>query len=228
MLQRIDRSQLRRRWREPGPQPVDVINLIEMVAPRWYLLYGACVVPTIYLVGGGIMWTGRHAHVIHGECQAGELLVVRYPSIARFLAMTVNPYYALINRFREMGVKRFEASFCRMERADRIAGHPWTVALHWNGDEAHDSEVRAIACEAGGNVYYRCREYCPFDFLTEYRPTDPQPMRFKALQLIAFPDRETAARAFSEAVLTRLRPLVDDLSIQLYREFDWRTGRARS
>lgn len=228
MRQRIDRDALRRRWREPGPRPVDVINLIEMNVPRWYMLYGLCVVPTIYLVGGGIMWSGRHSRAIHGERQAGELLVVRYPSIARFLAMTVNPYFALINLFRERGVKRFEASFCRMERADRIAGHPWTVAVHWNGDEDQDSRIRAIAREAGGDVYYSCREYCPFDFLTEYLPTDPQPMRFKALQLVAFPDRETATRAFSETVLARLLPLVEDLSIQLYREFDWRTGRARS
>ena len=174
------------------------------------------------------MWGGRHEGVIHGEHQAGELLVVRYPSIARFLAMTVNPYYLLINRFREKGVQRFEASFCQMEKAEPVAGHPWTVALHWNGDESRGAEIRSIAREAGGDCYYACREYCPFDFPSEYLPTDPQPMRFKALELIAFADRDAARTALSEGTVARLQPLVDELSIQLYREFDWRTGRARS
>ena len=220
MLGRVNLKRLLALWREPGPRPVDVINLITMRESRWYRVYGFFVVPMIYVLGGSIPWAARHAGSIHGDPQATELLVVRYPSIARFLWMTTNPFYLLINLFRESGVERFQASFCQMDRAERITGHPWTVAVHWNGER--DEAMREALEVLGGDLFYRCREHSALDFLREYRPTDPNPLRYKALALIAFDDPDAARSAFSEQALERLGSIADELCVQRYDEFDWR------
>jgi len=224
VLGRVDFERLRALWKEPGPQPVDVINLITMRESFWYRVYAFFVVPMIFFVGGGIPFASRHAGAIHGEPRASELLVVRYPSIRHFLFMTSNPFYLFVNLFRQQGVERFEASFCEMDHADSIAGHPVTVAVHYNGDAARDAEMREALDALGGERFYGCREHSEF-FLSEYRPTDPNPMRFKALALVAFDDHDAARAAFSAEQLERLGAIADELSVQLYDELDWRNPR---
>ena len=81
---------------------------------------------------------------VHGEPQAEKLLIVRYPSHRRFLAMTLNPYYLAINRLREAGVRRFEASFTHASRtaAEASGAGALLVAVHFN---SRDGRGRAGA-----------------------------------------------------------------------------------
>jgi len=110
----IDRGRLWRLLRAPVHRPTDVLNLIDYADRRFYLWYGAFVLPTIYGVGGSIRWGGEHRSSLLGDPVGHTLLVVRYPTHRHFLLMTVNPYFALINHLRVRGVSRFAASFTRV------------------------------------------------------------------------------------------------------------------
>jgi hypothetical protein len=175
------------------------------------------VLPALLAVGGKPLWMGKLASPIEGEMQAEKLLIVRYPSHRRFLAMTLNPYYLAINRLREAGVDRFEASFTHASVAEpELIRRRSLVGLHFDaqGDSDALAEVIALFSEHGYELAYATRMQATIGFLEPPQPTDPNPLSFRELAMFAPPD---GADPGAPASLTpQLRLLTKDFAMHLY------------
>jgi hypothetical protein len=102
------------------------------------------------------------------------------------MAMTLNPYYLAINRLREAGVSRFEASFTHASHAaPDLAGRKLLVGVHFDG--ALDDVVAAMA---GCELVYATRATASLGFLDPPAKTDPNPMTFSQVALFAPPGNE--------------------------------------
>jgi uncharacterized protein (DUF1330 family) len=167
--------------RKDVPAPVDVVNLITPSRFDRYRWYGLLVMPVMTAVGGRVLWMARHERTISGEQQAEKFLIVRYPSHRRFMAMILNPYYIAINRFREAGVARFEASFTHASHTDAgLARRKRLVGVHFHGPL--DAVVAAMdGCE----LVYATRATTSLGFLDPPSPTDPNPMTYPNVALFA-------------------------------------------
>ena len=217
MLTRIRTRPLVDLARRSLPAPVDVINLISTARFDRYRWYGLLVWPAMTAVGARVEWMGRFERSVHGEQQADKLLIVRYPSHRRFLAMTLNPYYLTINRLREAGVRRFEASFTHPSHsAPGLARRPLLVAVHFSSPAGSDAlpAVEAIASPAVGELVYATRAVAGLDFLDPPLDTDPRPLRFGELALFAPAGDEPAD--FDE-LAARLAAVTQACSVQVYR-----------
>ena len=219
MLRRLDPSALARLARQDLPTPVDVVNLIRADAERFgsYRWYGLLVAPVLLLAGGKVRWAGRHEDSLYGEPQADKLLLVRYPSHRRFLAMTLNPYYLLINVLRERGIEAFEASFTHATHEHELSGRKLILAAHFNARNGDDGAalraVRETLEGEGAELVYATRETSPISLSSELRPTDPNPLTYSQ---VAFFDAG-ARPAVSQAVLRRLEGATAGLALNVYR-----------
>ena len=219
MLTRIRPRPLAALARQDLPGPLDVINLISTARFERYRWYGLLVMPVMTAVGGRVRWMGRFETSVAGERQADKLLIVRYPSHRHFLAMTLNPYYLLINKLREAGVRRFEASFTHASRCDAdLHRRRLLVAVHFNSPAGADA-LAAVADamgDAAGELVYATRAVAGLNFLEPSVPTDPQPLRFGELALFAPAGGEldTAALVGAQARLAAVTP---DFALQVYR-----------
>lgn len=213
MITRIRPGRVLDLARRDLPAPADVVNLITPSSSfepyRWY---GILVLPALLAVGARPLWMGRLQRALAGEPQAEKLLIVRYPSHRRFLAMTVNPYYLAINRLREAGVDRFEAAFTHASTADAdLARRRNLVGAHFNslpGASAH-AAVKELFEGAGHELVYATATTAPIEFLEPALPTDPNPLTLGELALFAPPDEGAEP----------LDPLVPKQLAELTREF---------
>lgn len=168
------------------PGPVDVINLIHTERfdrYRWYALF---VFPAMLAVGARVEWMGRLERAINGPAQADKLLVVRYPSHRRFLAMVLNPYYLMINRLREAGVERFEASFTHASvSAPDLLRRKVLVGAHFRGDDDTLARVREILEPVAGELVYATSAVASLNVLDPVVDTDPHPLTYDRLALFA-------------------------------------------
>jgi uncharacterized protein (DUF1330 family) len=217
MLTRIRPRPLVELARRDLPGPVDVINLITPSRMQSYRWYGLLVMPALTLVGGQVLWMGRFERSVAGERQADKFFVVRYPSHRHFLAMTLNPYYLAINRFREAGVRRFEASFTHASHTDpELPRRRELVAVHFNSRPGEDA-LQSVVEAAGpvGELVYATRAVASLGFLDPPADTDPNPLTFGEVALFA-PDGDLEAGAL-ETLAARLDELTDGHSLQVYR-----------
>ncbi|HEX6388692.1 MAG TPA: DUF1330 domain-containing protein [Solirubrobacteraceae bacterium] len=183
MIGRIKPRRVLALARQDVPTPVDVVNLITPSRFDRYRWYGLLVMPALVVVGGRPLWMGKHERVICGERQAEKFLIVRYPSHRRFMAMVLNPYYVAINRLREAGVARFEASFTHATHvAPDLARRKLLVGVHFHG-ELDDVVAAMDGCE----LVYATRATASLGFLDPPAPTDPNPMTFSGVALFAPP-----------------------------------------
>lgn len=218
VVRRLDLTALAHVARKDLPLPVDVVNLIRADEERFesYRWYGLLVMPVMRLAGGGVRWAGRHERSIHGEPQADKLLVVRYPSHRRFLAMTLNPYYLAINLLRERGIDAFEASFMHASHEHELSRRRLMLAAHFGtrtGDDRGGLEVVKETLEgAGAELVYAAHETAPIPFASHRRPTDPNPLTYGQ---VAFFDAGDDPRV-AAAALSRLARATDGLSLQVY------------
>ncbi len=216
-LQKIDPAELLRLAREPGPKPVDVLNLIQFSNRNQYKIYGLLVSPFLYGVGGSIRWSGKHALAIAGTPPAEDLLVVRYPSIRHFLFMALSPYYmAIANPFRARGVRHFEASFTVPHETGALKSSRTLAGIHFNGGSL--PQIKDILESASGKFAYSSREHSPCSFIREFAPTDPNPLAFKETALFSFEGVEAAKRSLSDKVLERIGSATRDFSLQIYEK----------
>jgi uncharacterized protein (DUF1330 family) len=221
VLRRIDLRELARLARRELPAPVDVLNLIRADETRFerYRWYGLLVTPALLLAGGSVRWMGRHERALDGERQADRLLVVRYPSHRRFLAMTLNPYYLAVNRLRESGVRGFEASFTHATVCDPgLDRREVLLAVHFKsapGEEALPRVREALGGRAGPLVY-ASREIATFSFLDPLLATDPNPLNLPEVAFFA-PSRGELDGVVTPAFLRRLRTATTGLSLQVYQ-----------
>lgn len=214
MTLRIQPRALARFVRADLPRPLDVLNLIEMDRPASYRWYAVLVAPALRAVGGRPRWLGRLARHLHGPAAADTLLVVRYPSHRHFVAMTTNPYYFAINRFRERGVARFEAGFTHPSRtaADLRRRELVLVAQFARPDGL--AAVEEILAPAVGELVYAARESSRARYLRDPRPTDPAPPRFPHVAFFAAP---SADLALAPELLERLDAATGGASLSLFR-----------
>ncbi len=151
--------------------------------------------PVLSAVGGRVRWMGRHERSVTGAQQADKLLIVSYPSHRRFLAMTLNPYYLAINKLREAGVRRFEASFTHASHRDpELHRRQLLVAVHFTSPAGHDvlAEVENAMTPVAGELVYATRAVAGVNFLSPPLASDPQPMTFGELAVFAPADGEPA------------------------------------
>lgn len=213
MLTRIRPRRLLTLARRDLPAPLDVINLITTSRFERYRWYGLLVLPALTAVGGRVQWMGRFEASVHGEQQAEKLLIVRYPSHRRFLAMTLNPYYLAINRLREAGVRRFEAAFTHASHpGNELARQRELIAVHFTSPAGDDAlaAVTEIAGEAG-ELVYATRAVATLNFLDPPVATDPHPLTFGQLALFA-----PAGDADLAGLAPRLEAVTDGCSLQVY------------
>jgi uncharacterized protein (DUF1330 family) len=209
MLSRIRPLRVLELARRDVPAPVDVINLIDTARFDRYRWYGVLVLPVMTAAGGRVLWMARQDESLLGAPQCNKLLVVRYPSHRRFLAMTLNPYYLAINRLREAGVRRFEASFTHASHCEAdLRRRRQLVGVHFRGELGG---VVSAMQSAGCELVYATRATAPIGFLDPPQPTDPNPLTFAQLALFAVPDGRLPDVAGAVAAV------VDDCSVQLYR-----------
>jgi uncharacterized protein (DUF1330 family) len=211
VIRRIDPGAVARLWRADVPGPVDVINLLRIEHLESYRWYGVLVQPPLLLVGGGPFWMGRLERALHGEAPADKLMLVRYPSHRRFLAMTLNPYYFAINALREHGVERFEASFTHASVRDPALGRRKRVlGVHFDGPL---ERLEALGEQRVGPLVYAARETAEIDVLDPPHPSDPNPLARKAFALFALGEGDVP----TEATIEALAAATDGCEIALYR-----------
>jgi uncharacterized protein (DUF1330 family) len=216
MYDRISPRAVLRLYRQNLPRPVDVLNLIRFADREQYRWYGLFVAPTILGVGGGMLWAGRWEKRLLGEAQAEELLVVRYPSHRRFLLMTMSPYYALINRFRERGVAKFEASFTHASRcAPDLRRQKELLVVHYNNPAGRDvrKPLEAALLKLGAKPVYATSESSPIDCFRRRQPSDPNPLSYKSVIFCSLPAKGLKLDVKKSAPLRRV---AKGLSMQIY------------
>jgi uncharacterized protein (DUF1330 family) len=200
-------------YRRKLPRPLVVLNLIDYRDREQYRWYGLFVVPAIYGVGGAVHWAGEWEASLLGERQGEALLLVQYPSQRRFLLMVTNPYYALINRFRENADAWFEASFTEARGdAALLRRQRLLLAAHCD-DDAQAARVAGLLNAAGAEKVYAVRETAAFEIFREYRDSDPHPLRKK--QALFFRPGPLAD-GLPEPLRQQLEA-IPGLSLQLYR-----------
>jgi hypothetical protein len=219
LLRRLDLPALARLVREDLPAPVDVVNLIRADERRFesYRWYGLLVMPALLLAGGKVRWAGRHERSLYGEQQGDKLLLVRYPSHRRFLAMTLNPYYLLINVLRERGIEAFEASFTHASHEHELSRRRLMLAAHFDARDGDGASalpaVKEILEGEGAELVYAVRETSPIPFSSKRRPTDPNPLTYSQVALFDAGDHP----AVGAGALRRLERATGGLALQVYR-----------
>jgi hypothetical protein len=133
-------------------------------------------------------------------------MVVRYPSHRRFLAMTLNPYYLAINRFRERGVASFEASFTYPhDEPGALRAQRWLLVAHYD-EPTTLAALREVVEPQAGPLVYAARQVATVGFLRGRRPTDPNPLTYPRLACFAAQE-DTIVNA----------PALAHATLQLYR-----------
>jgi uncharacterized protein (DUF1330 family) len=217
MILRLRPAAVAALYREPLPGPVDVLNLIHLRRPASYRAYGAMVSPLLALVGASLRWAGRHEAALHGPVPAETLLVMRYPSHRRFIWMTLNPYYLLINRLRERGVERFEASFTRASNPGRgLHRVRRLLAVHYRAadPDAAEASVAALLEPHLGAPVYASRSVASLGAIAQPpRPTDPNPLTLPQVAFFAIDDDGS----LPGEVLDALGGTVEEAAVHVYR-----------
>lgn len=199
--------------------PLDMVNLITTGRFERYRWYALLVTPAMAAFRARLLWMGRLEHTASGERQADKLLIVRYPSQRHFLAMTLNPYYLAINRLREAGVRRFEASLTRASHCDAgLARRRELVGVHFASPPGRDAlgEVAGLAEGVAGELVYATRAVGSVDFLDPPRDSDPHPLRLDQIALFA-PAGDAPAKARLAELGAKLAGVTEECSLGVYR-----------
>jgi uncharacterized protein (DUF1330 family) len=216
LFDQLDLHWIKEAYRADIPTPVDVLNLIHFKDEEAYKWYGVMAIPVVWAVGAELGWMGKHVESFLGEPRAEELLVVRYPNQRRFLALALNPYYAIIaNPQRLKGVKKFEASFTHSpDSLESLRRSRWVLAVHFH--EATNVLARVLEA-AGAQRVYQSVETSPIKIAKRAHPANTNPLLFKRTVLFRFETQAACDEALSPGVLNDLRKAANELSVQLYR-----------
>ena len=99
----------------PADEPVVMVNILKFKAKSGtgsesgaaaYARYGRNVAPLLKAVGGRIIWSGKVNMTIIGDSddQPDMVLVVEYPSAAKFVEMSTSEAYRAIAHDRELSL----------------------------------------------------------------------------------------------------------------------------
>lgn len=163
-------------------EPMDALNLIQISNHDFYALYGVLVIPLLKLIGSELIVTLELKEVLHGEAKFNHCLVARYQSHRRFLGMISNPYYILINRAREAGVKYLELSFTASRALSPVQDlslrNDQSLVLMRLKSPADWLQVESTAAKHALEVAYHSEKVMDLDIFAEYKPTNPNPLAF--------------------------------------------------
>lgn len=118
-------EQVARLVQTPDNGPVVMINLLAFKAPdgaRSYQRYADEVQPCLERIGAKVLYYGVAQTLVVGEGEQpwwDVTVVVEYPSVSAFLAMTGTPEYQAIHIYRAQA----------LERAELIATTPGALEL---------------------------------------------------------------------------------------------------
>lgn len=216
----IDFKKFRELFRKPAFNPTYVLNLIDYKNFASYRVYGLFIMPMILLSGGGVPWAGRHIQKVYGEPAAKHVIFVRYLSHQRFMVFITNPFFLLVNGFRDRGVEKFEAAFSRTIREEKAKEIDASIVLgiHFNSDEEGpilDSN-KALMESFNAREILAIKEQYIMDFLTNPKANEPNPHTYKVNQFFAMNQREVP-----DDLAQKLNALAESLghcSIQLYKK----------
>jgi hypothetical protein len=213
MYQRISWPKWLEMYRRKLPEPLEVLNLIDYGEREQFLWYAMFVGPPILAIGGSLQWAGEWQASLLGKRQSEALLLLRYPNHRRFLLMVTNPYYALINLFRQNGEAQFQASFTDPE-GDPKALRRQKQLLVAHCDNASQAEIVERLLEKAGAVpVYRVHEAAAFEIFREFSASDPNPLKKK---WVVFFEPGRLADGLTDALEKQLKSKVRGLSLQRY------------
>jgi uncharacterized protein (DUF1330 family) len=219
---RIDKQAVRDLKRQPLPSPIDALNLVDLGEDTSYRWYGLLLSPLVLLLGGRPVWVGVHQLSLLGEKQADEIVIVRYPNHRTLLDIMNSPYYRLVNRFRERGVRYFRFSVTHRHVGEkRMERRGLRLVAHFNsrsdtGEKAL-AEVRSILERDPVRLLYASREVAPLDIFRSLQPTDPNPVKYRETAIFSIDGMESAAAHVGEAARHALEAATDGVSLQIYR-----------
>lgn len=211
-------------FRKPVTTPTYVLNLIDYRNFASYRIYGLLIFPMIFLSGGRVPWAGRVIKKIYGEPATKNVVFVRYVNHRRFQVFIANPFFPLVNGFRDRGVEKFEASFSRTfrESGAKEIDAKYVLGIHFNSDEETsflDSNKTLMesfnACEI-----LAIKEHYTMDFLTAPKANEPNPHTYKVNQFFKLPGKELEPELNDK--LVELAKSQKQCSIQVYTRSDKR------
>lgn len=220
LMKHLDVDEVRRLCRADIPTPIDVLNLIRFKDAEAYRWYGLLVVPTLRAVGGKVGWFGDHTTSFAGESQADELGVVRYPNQRRFLALVLNPYYALVaNPQRLKAVRAFQASFTHSpDTLAALGSSKWVLAVHHHPAHGIIEALQNSIEPTGGRLVYQSAETSPILITKKQHPANTNPLTYPNTALFRYESQHDCEDAITPGVLDQLKEAAgDDISVQLYR-----------
>ena len=100
----------------PADEPVVMVNILkfrgtveggEEPGALAYARYGKNVQPLLEAVGGRVLWTGKVNMTVIGDAddQPDMVLIVEYPSSAKFVEMSTSEAYRAIAHDRELSLE---------------------------------------------------------------------------------------------------------------------------
>ena len=219
---RIDKDAVRALKSRPLPAPIDALNLVDLGEDTSYRWYGLLLSPLVVLLGGRPVWVGVHQRSLLGEKQADEIVIVRYPNHRTLLDIMNSPYYRLVNRFRERGVRYFRFSITHRHAGEKKMGRRGLrLVAHFNSKsdtaEKAFAEVRTILERGPARLLYASREVAPLDIFRSLQPTDPNPVKYRETAIFSIEDMESAAAHVDETAQHALEAATDGVSLQIYR-----------
>jgi uncharacterized protein (DUF1330 family) len=219
---RIDKEAVRDLKSQSLPVPIDALNLVDLAGDTSYRWYGLLLSPLVLALGGRPVWVGVHQRSLIGEKQADEIVIVRYPSHRTLLNIMDSPYYRLVNRFREKGVRHFQFSITHRHAGEKkMKRSGLRLVAHFNGKtvsgEEIFTEVKSILERGPGQLLYASREVAPLDIFHSLEPTDPNPAKYKETAIFSIDDIETVVAHLDDTARNALGAATGGVSLQVYR-----------
>lgn len=141
--------------------PLYAVNLVDLVRPRTYSLYGLLAFPLARRAGARVLFKGERIEVLGGGGPVGQLLlIVYYPDAGSFLDLVTRPIFAGLSLLRRAAVERFR--FALYE--DRGSGSPpRRTPRSYRGSDAYllrgtEGLSRGLAGEEAGRTFFAGRQ----------------------------------------------------------------------
>jgi len=227
VFSRIDFQKVKTLFFQDFPKPLHILNVITFRNKEDYKWYGFFVKPLVKLVGGSLVFTAKFNKSYSGKKLADEIFIVEYPSQKNFFLLALNPYYMLINDFREKGVKYFEASWTHakdFKNYNDLKNYKYYFIIHFNSLNFQESlsYIRNIFSSCCLSLVYSSNETTYFSFLKAFKANDPNPLSFKSTMIFGVNSEDECDRAIKELNLIERLNQVQSFNLGLYeREIDF-------
>jgi hypothetical protein len=209
-------------------EPMDALNLIQITNHDFYALYGVLVIPLLKLIGSELIVTLELKEALHGEAKFNHCLIARYQSHRRFLGMISNPYYILINRAREAGVKYLELSFTESRAAlpvqDLSLRNDESLVLLRLKSSADWLQIESAAAKHALEVAYHSEKVMDLDIFAEYKATNPNPLEYPVSVFLRATGKGKQLTALGQEFNSELEKQSLDYTLSLWEKTKFKEG----